>query len=128
MADQHEVKLVIASQDADDELLADLTTNLRDELEQLNVENIQLPVQSNHPQGAKSGDAFTWGQLLLTLAASGGVLTSIIATIKAWLLRQTRCSIRVEMDGDTLEITGVDSEDQRKIIDQWLARHPLEEK
>jgi hypothetical protein len=125
---QKKIKLFIDSQESDDERLLELTTNLHEELEQLDVETIRTPTQSSLQEGAKSGDVVTWGQLLLTLAASGGVLTSVIATLKAWLLRQTKCSIKVEMDGDVLEIKGVDSEDQRRIIDQWLARHPLEDK
>lgn len=128
MRNQKEVKLFIASQDSDDERLMELTTNLLEELEQLDVETIGTPTQTSVQKGAKSGDVVYWGQLFLTLAASGGVLTSVIATAKAWLLRQTECSIKVEMDGDVLEIKGVDSEDQRRIIDQWLARHPLEDK
>lgn len=125
MGDLKEIKLSINSHESDGEHLLQLTTLLRDELEQLDIEKITTPSHTSQPEGAKSGDVFSWGLLLLTLAASGGVLTTLITTLKSWVLRQNECGIKIELDGDVLEIKGVDSEEQRRIIERWLARHPM---
>ncbi|MCK4788601.1 MAG: hypothetical protein KAV87_32970 [Desulfobacteraceae bacterium] len=125
MGDLKEIKLSINSHESDGEHLSQLTTLLRDELEQLDIEKITVPSHASQPEGAKSGDVFSWGLLLLTLAASGGVLTTLITALKSWVLRQNECNIKIELDGDVLEIKGVDSEEQQRIIERWLARHPM---
>lgn len=125
MGNLKEIKLSINSHKSDDEHLLQLTMLLRDELEQLDIEKITTPSHASQPEGAKSGDVFSWGLLLLTLAASGGVLSTLITALKSWVLRQNECSVKIEIDGDVLEIKGVDSEEQRRIIERWLALHPM---
>ncbi len=127
MIDLMKLKLSIDSLDSDNEDLQELTILLRDELGNLEIEKIVSPSDVSQPNGTKSPDAISWGQLLITLAASGGVLTTLISAINAWVLRQSDCMIKMELDGDTIELNGIDSKVQKKLIDDFLARHPMED-
>ena len=68
-------------------------------------------------------DPVTWGALLVALTASGGVLTTLVNTLQSWLTRHERRSVTLEIDGDRLEVTGISSQEQQRLIDTWLSRH-----
>ncbi len=107
----------------DQEYLAKLTQQLGADLLRLDVEDVALPGAEKAPKGSK-GDAVTWGQLVITLAASGGVFTTLITLLQAWVTRYERHTLTLEIDGDKLEITGISSKEQKRLTDEWLSRHP----
>jgi len=72
------------------------------------------------PVGSKSFGDIDWTQLLLALAASGGALTALIGLIQSHLSRDRK--VRLVIDGDELELSGLDQEQQQRLIDAWLAR------
>lgn len=113
-----------ATDDAED--LERLTLQLNDELMALDVEAVDLARTEKTPDKAKSPTAIDLGTLLLTLAASGGVITTLINVLKSWLNRHERRSITLEIGGDKLEVTGVSSEEQQKLIDAWINRHKVD--
>jgi len=118
------LKLHIETGTADDaEELERLTLQLREELMDLDVEAVEPVRTEKIPDKAKSPGAVDLGTLLLTLAASGGVITTLINVLKSWLNRHERRSITLEIGGDKLEITGVSSEEQQRLVDSWLNRH-----
>lgn len=112
-----------AGPETDTEELAELTQKLWEELAELDVETVDFVETGEVPIKAKSGDSFTWGALLLTLAASGGVLTTIINVLQAWLARHDEHSLTLEIEGDKLHVTGISSEEQQRLINAWLTRH-----
>jgi hypothetical protein len=112
-----------AGPDTDTEELAELTQQLRGELLELNVEAVDLARAGEAPERAKAGDPVTWGALLVALTASGGVLITLINTLQSWLTRHERRSVTLEIDGDKLEVTGISSEEQQRLINTWLSRH-----
>ena len=117
------LKLHIESGTEDDaEELERLTLQLKEELLGLDVEAVELVRTEKMPHKAKSPGAVDLGTLLLTLAASGGVITTLINVLKSWLNRHERRSITLEIGGDKLEVTGVSSEEQQRLIDSWLNR------
>ena len=61
----------------------------------------------------------------MTLAASGGVLTTVITAIQAWLRDRRSSSVTLKLDGDELILTGGGpySAQQKRAIDLWLSRH-----
>lgn len=63
------------------------------------------------------------GQLLLTLAASGGVITSLIAAVQSYIAGRSGRKVILEIDGDKLEVSGVDSASEKKLISAWINRH-----
>ena len=125
MADQAtQLRLTIdAGPDADERELEALTLQLKDELIDLDVESVDLARAGEIPERAKVGDPVTWGDLILQLVAAGGVLTTLIGALQAWLTRHERRSVTVEIDGDKLELTGASAEQQQRLIDAWISRH-----
>jgi membrane-associated two-gene conflict system component 1 (EACC1) len=110
--------------DNDEEELARTTQQLREELSDLNIDSVDTVKTGPAPEGSKAGEEMiTWGSLLVSLAASGGVLPSLIGTVQSWLSRRENQKISMEIDGDKLEVTGVSSEEQRRLIDIWVGRH-----
>jgi hypothetical protein len=112
-----------AGPDTDTEELAELTRQLRGALLELDVEAVYLVRAGEAPERAKAGDPITWGALLVALTASGGVLITLINTLQSWLTRHERRSVTLEIDGDKLEVTGISSEEQQRLINSWLSRH-----
>lgn len=111
-----------AEPDADEEDLERSTRQLREELKELDVEGVDFASAGEAPAKAKAGDPVTWGTLLLTLAVSGGVITTVINVLQSWLTRQERRSVSLEIDGDKLDIKGISSEEQRRLVNEWLKR------
>jgi len=107
----------------DAEKLAGLTRQLRTELMELDIESANLVRAGKIPAGAKTGEPITWGALLVTLAASGGVLTALINVLQSWLTRHEQRGVSLEVDGDKLEVKGMSSQEQQQLIDAWLSRH-----
>ncbi len=112
-----------AEPDIDTEDLERLTRQLRDELLELDVQ-ADFVTGGPAPTNAKAGEVIEWGALLLTLAASGGVITTLINAIQAWLTNRNQpATVTVEMGGDKLQITGNPSPEQRRLIEAFLHRH-----
>lgn len=111
-----------AEPDTDSEELERLTRQLWEELAELEVQ-ADLMTGGPAPVNAKAGDVITWGTLLLTLAASGGAITTLINVLQAWLTRHDRRCVTLEINGDKLQVTGISSAEQKQLIDAWLSRH-----
>jgi hypothetical protein len=113
---------VAAGPEADAEEVAGATAQLRLELLDLDVESVE-PVRGNAPlPGAKAGELVTLGALAVTVAQSK-LIVSIVTAVRAWLTGSQQRSIRLELGGDVLELTGVSSAEQQRLTDEWLRRH-----
>jgi hypothetical protein len=74
--------------------------------------------------GAK-GDADVVGAMLVTLAQSPQLLTTVFDVVCNWLGRLrggAPCTVRVEMDGDVLELSNASVEQQDRLIGAFVAR------
>lgn len=60
---------------------------------------------------------------MVRLATSPELLASIIAGVRSWLGRNRVRSVKLTLDGDALEVSGVSSAEQDRLIDLWVARH-----
>ena len=108
--------------ETDEQEMEEFWRRLRQELAELDVDAVDQVRGGEAPAGAK-GDSVTLGMLLVTLAASGGVLTTLISTVQSWLTRQKRHAVTLEIEGDKLVITNASSEQQQRLIDAFLSRH-----
>ena len=100
--------------------LAELTGLLRGELLDLDVAAVEpLPVGAV-PAGAK-GVAAVAGWLAVQLGPEA--LRRVLTKMADWAARNDR-GVEVSYGGDTLKLTRVTREQQERIIDDWLARHP----
>jgi hypothetical protein len=109
--------------DADPEELAELAYRLRSELLDLDVESVEPMRASDAPEGAKGVELLALGGLVVQFVLRHEVLTSIINGVHTWLQRQSARSVKVTLDGDSLEITGPSSAEQDRLVELWVARH-----
>lgn len=104
---------------ADQESLLSLYDDLRLALPTGNIE----ARPSDVPAGAKSATALSLTDFILTLGSAGGLLTTLVAICKDWLMRQQGHSIVITQGADKIEITGPSTEEQRRLVDAWIERH-----
>jgi hypothetical protein len=112
-----------AAPDTDAEEVAQLASRLRAELLDLDVDAVRQPTRGEAPQDAKGAGLLAAGELLVGLVASPEVLASIIDTVRSWLERNRARGVKLTLDGDALEVSGVSSADQRWLINLWISRH-----
>jgi hypothetical protein len=60
---------------------------------------------------------------MVRLVTSPEVLASIIAGVQSWLRRNSARSVKLTIAGDGLEVSGLGSAEQDRLIDLWVARH-----
>jgi len=108
--------------DADAEEVTEATLQLRRELLDVDVEAVELPRGGEPPPGTRAVELAALGALAVTMANSQ-LLSHVVAAVRSWLAGSPRRSIKLELDGDALELTGLSSAEQRRLADEWLRRH-----
>ena len=104
----------------DADLRADLAQDLRDALLTLDgVEDATFVTGPGMPAGAKAGEVFTWGSLLVSLASVTS-LRVVIDALASWLRRQPQ-DITVEVDGAKLSGT-VSQGERERLVDAFVSR------
>jgi hypothetical protein len=102
-----------------------LSIRLRRELRELDQSSISIapsPVSSS-PVGAKGADAGSWVTIIVALS-SGGVLTSLVGTLRDWLGRQRADhKVSVTIDGDELVLDRATVREQSKLVEAYILRH-----
>jgi hypothetical protein len=109
--------------DYDAEEVLELTQGLRDELLELDVDAVRPATDGEAPDGAKGVELLAIGGLAIQFAMKSPILKAVVDTTVAWLGRQQARSVKLTLDGDTLELTGVSSDEQNRLVEQWIARH-----
>ncbi|MEU4682812.1 effector-associated constant component EACC1 [Streptomyces xinghaiensis] len=117
--------LRIEEEDADDERRADLAEGLGRELAELDGAEVSAPRGATPPAGAKSASAVALGVLVVALAQPE-LVSAVVAAVEAWTAGRTGRSVRIEIDGDSIEVTGLSAKDRRRLIDSWLERRSAE--
>lgn len=121
MADSGELVLQVCpvpGDDADD--VAEVASWLRSELLDMDVLAVDRLSSDVVPAAAK-GVAEVAGWLLVQLGPEG--LRAVLAKVADWVTRNDRV-VEVSYGSDTLKLGRATREQQEKIIDSWLARHP----
>jgi len=110
--------------DVDDEELAALTSRLRRELLDLDVDDVVPESSSGEaPADSKGVAVGAIGGLLVQFALSPDGLRTVVSSVRSWLSRQHVRSVKLSLDGDTCEVSGLDSDEQRRLVDLWIVRH-----
>jgi hypothetical protein len=109
--------------DTDSEELTALVQRLRAELLDLDVDRVEPLTAGEAPEGAKGVELLALGVLVVQFVLQPGVLTSIVDGVRSWLQRQSVRSVKLTLDGDSLEVTGVSSEEQDRLVELWIARN-----
>jgi Effector Associated Constant Component 1 len=109
--------------DTDPEARERLTRQLRNELRALDVDDVTPVEAAPPPEGAK-GAAGALTELLVTMSGAGGVFVTVIATIKDWLGRRSAGhTVKLTIDGDTLELSGATPEERDELVQTFVRRH-----
>ena len=124
-----DLRLQLSEEGADAERLAALTGYLRSELLRLDVEDVTALPAGEPPPGARGFNAATVGALLIALGQSAEGLRSVVSVIKDWLRRGqgTGRAVRLELDGDALELSQASAADQERLIELFVSRHAVGE-
>jgi hypothetical protein len=120
---QGALTIQLGTDSGDDEDLAQLTSRLRDELLQLDVESVELVAGGDAPPGSKGVEFLAVGALIVRIAKSSAALAAMGSALKSWLSRGPGRSVTITIDGDELHVCGISAEEQHRLIDTWIARH-----
>lgn len=126
--DEAAVHVSLSEAGADDARLDTLTRQLRDELRQLDVADVR-PVSANDPPpaGSRDFDVGAVGQLVVAMLGTQG-LAGVVSAVLGWLGRghDAPRTVRLEIAGDVLELSGASSEEQDRLVEMFLTRHSEE--
>jgi hypothetical protein len=114
---------VAIGQDAEAEELAEATLQLRRELLELDVEAVELVRAGEPPPGTRAVDLVALGMLIVPIVSSAPI-GAVVAAVQAWIGGHGPRTVKLEIGGDVLELSGVSSKEQRRLTDAWLRRHP----
>lgn len=117
-----QMKVHIKQEEDDDKQEIDsLSRSLRDDLSNLNVEDVHL-LHEKAPPDSKALDGVAIGSMVVDFI-SGGAIKEITQTVQAWIQRNENRTITIEMaDGEKIDVKGISGRDQQKIIDAWVMR------
>ena len=120
-----ELRLHLSEDGADAERIDMLTGFLRRDLRELDVEDVTTLPTGEPPPGARALDAVAVGGLLVSLGRSADALRGVVAAIRRWLARGdgTRRTVRLEIEGDVLELSEATAADQERLIGLFVSRH-----
>jgi hypothetical protein len=122
-----EVRVHLSELGADAERQSDLARLLREELLLLDVEDVRPLTTGSAPPGARGLDVAGVGSLLIALGQSANGLRAVVATVSSWLSRgDASRSVRLELDGDVLEISRASKADEARLVDLFVQRHTAE--
>jgi hypothetical protein len=119
------LRLQLAEEGADAERLAMLTGYLRAELLQLDIDVVAVPQDDGGQPGSRAVGAAEVGALLVTLGRSAEGLRSLLSAVRNWLRRgpEAQRTVRLELDGDALELSQASEDDQQRLIELFVNRH-----
>jgi hypothetical protein len=103
--------------------LDQLTDHLRRELLELDVDEVRKPASGEAPAGARGIELAAIGALIIEFARSAKTLKTVVDAVKSWLGPGQNRSIKIEMDGDRIEIAGGSSDEQDRLVTAWIERH-----
>ncbi len=109
---------------ADAERADQLAGHLREELLGLDVDDVTRAPGGEAPPGTRAVDVAAVGALLVTLGGAAASINEIVAVVRGWLARgSTPRTVRIEMDGDVLELSGASLAQQDELVDLFVRRH-----
>lgn len=122
-----ELRVQLSEDGADAEWVDGLTGFLRQELLQLDVENVVAMRAGEPPPGARVFDVVAVGGLIVTLGRSADGLRAVVSAIRKWLARGdgTRRTVRLEIGGDVLELSEATVTEQDRLVGLFVSRHAL---
>jgi hypothetical protein len=124
MSDQATMSLRVGlADDADAAALDEATARLRRDLLELDVDNVERATGAEAPPGTKAVETILIGTLLVTLAKNAGTIGEVVKAVQGWLGDRPGRTVKLELDGDAIELSNASSEDQKRLLDLWIEQH-----
>ena len=118
------VEVTLSERGADAARLDVLHRRFLAELRQVDDVDARVTAPAAAERGTRGFDAATLNALAVTLLGSGG-LTALVASVRGWLGRghDEPRSVRLEIGGDVIELSGATTDEQERLLSVFLARH-----
>ncbi|MFJ3302527.1 hypothetical protein ACIPSA_05300 [Streptomyces sp. NPDC086549] len=115
------MRLVVSGgADVDQEELDELTAQLRRRLLELDVDDVRVGRSDGPvPEGAKPGELIAVGALAVSLAPA--VLRPALRLVETWMRNRPVRTVKVDVDGRTLELNHATAEQQQRLVEAFLA-------
>jgi len=108
-----------ADADVDEDELSDLTAHLRSRLLESDVTDVSPDRTGAVPQGARAGEAIAVGALVVSLAPS--LVRSVFHTVETWMQHRPLRSVKITIDGRTIELTNASGDQQARLVEAFIA-------
>ena len=108
--------LLDTGEDSDAEELASQTARLRRRLLELDVDDVRLASAGPAPDGARGPDALAVGTLLVALAGTPHLLSSVGQVVSGWMSSRNGRAVAVQIGEQRIELTGVTRDDQERML------------
>ncbi|MEI8410977.1 MULTISPECIES: hypothetical protein [unclassified Kribbella] len=120
-----EVRVGVVEEGSDDARLEELALVLRQELLALDVRAVEPYREGEVPEGSRGpGLAAIAGVLSVSLAPGLQALGAVVSVVRDWLRRSgTGRTVKMTLDGDTIELSGASDAVQQQLVDAWVRKH-----
>ena len=122
-ADAIRVRLILATQDGDEERTEEDLHYLLDELDHVGAASIERESAGPTPPGTRGAGVDAAGALLIALGGSGATLPVLTGLVRDWLARRGSGAVRLKIGSDEVELTHASSAMQQRALDEFLSRH-----
>lgn len=102
--------------DPDPEELAADTSRLRRRLLELDVDDVRLASAGPAPDGTRAADALAVGTLLVALAGTPHLLSSVGQVLSSWMTSRHGRGVAVQIGENRIELSGVTRDDQERLL------------
>ncbi|MFE1879503.1 hypothetical protein [Streptomyces diastatochromogenes] len=123
---ENQVLICLSEEGAEAERVEQLTGYLRQELLSAGVaDDVRAAPAGETPPGARCVDVALVGSLLVGLGKSLTELGQVVSVLRDWLGRfgDTRPSLTLTVDGDTLEISAATDEQVARAVEIFTRKH-----
>jgi hypothetical protein len=122
---ERNLRVSLIEEGAEAEDVARQTGYLREELLQLDVDDVTAVPARDIPPGARAVGIAEIGQLVVALGGSATALSQVVTVMRSWLGRfhDSSPSLRLEIDGDAIEVSKATDEQVTDAFRVFVERH-----
>lgn len=122
-AEEISLRVDLGSSVLDDDALGECAAMLAEELADLDVNDVEAAAAGDAPPGTKGLELLAVSGLVVRFFRSRKLLDKLVDTLREWLDRNDADTVRLEIDGDVIEIKGASDDERKALIDNWVQRH-----
>jgi hypothetical protein len=111
-----ELRILLQTEDPDPEDLAADTSRLRRQLLELDVDDVRLATAGPAPDDSRAGDVLEVGTLLVALAGTPHLLSSVGQVLSGWMSSRHGRAVAVQIGENRIELTGASRDDQERML------------